>query len=478
MAFTETKLADLPTPLRRTYDRAREAADKKNYAYAFEMLRGILKKMPGCLEVREKLRETQMERAKGKADWMLQLSAWPAVLFGIYVKGPLLLKKGQVSEALDLAEGLMTKDPKLLPTILFLARAAESAGLDKVAIRTLEHGHEHNPKSMELLQRQLSVYQRLGDDQSALRILQEMCELKPDDLALNNQMKQASASAAMQRGKWNQAESYRDVIKDKDEARELEDKQQLNIRDEDTLARRIQAAEQAAEEEPSAGKLRQLADLYAQAKQYDKALETYNQVVEVSGSMDPVIDNAITKVIAAQYDDAIREWQTVAEQEPDRKDEAEREIERLQTEKQETLFQRVEERVKRYPNDAEYRFEYGLALYERDRFDEAMKQFQSAQRNPRYRRRAQLHVGKCMAAKGMLEMACEQFETALAEAKEMDDDRKEILYSLALVQEAQGNTEAYIKHLKEIYTADVNYEDVEERIQKYYADKQAPSPES
>ncbi|MFW5894025.1 MAG: tetratricopeptide repeat protein [Verrucomicrobiota bacterium] len=471
MAFTETKFADLPTPLRRTYDRAREAAEKKNYAYAFEMLRGILKKMPGCLEVRETLRETQMKRAKGKADWMLQLSAWPAVLIGVYIKGPLLLKKGQVAEAMDLAEGLMTKNPKLLPTVLFLARAAESAGLDKVAIRTLEHGHEHNPKSIELLQRQLSVYQRLGDDQNALRILQEMCELKPDDLALNNQMKQASASAAMQKGKWNQADSYRDVIKDKDEARELEDKQQLTIRDEDTLARRIQAAEQAVEKDTSAGKLRQLGDLYAQAKQYDQALDMYNRVIEVSGSMDPVIDKAITKVLAAQFDDAIQEWRTVAEQEPDRKEEANREIERLLSEKEEKLFQRVEERVKRYPNDAEYRFEYGLALYERDRFDEAMKQFQSAQRNPRYRRSSQLHVGKCMAAKGMLEMACEQFETALAEAKEMDDDRKEILYSLALVQEAQGNTDAYIKYLKEIYAADANYEDVEDRIQKYYADK-------
>lgn len=468
MAFTETTLADLPTPLRRTYDRAREAVDKKNFAYAFEMLRGVLKKAPGCLEVRETLREAQLERAKAKSDWLLQLTAWPSVAAGIYLQGPLLLKKGKASEALDLGEGLMTKHPKLLPSILFLARAAEEAGLDAVALSVLEHGQQHHPKNLDVMQRQLKIYQRIGDDQNALRILQAMCTIKPEDLALNNQMKQASASAAMQRGKWNQAQSFHDVVKDKDQARALEDQQQLGVHDKDTLGRRIAAAQQAAEESPSAGKFRQLAELYTQAKQYEKALETYNKVIERTGSMDPVIDQAVTKVMLARFDDAIEEWQAVAEQDSSRQDEANREIARLRQEREKAMFDRIEDRVKRYPNDAEYRFEYGIALYERDRFDEAMKQFQSAQRNPRFRRRAQLYVGKCMAAKGMLEMATEQFEAALGESTDMDEDRKETLYSLALVQEAMGNIEAYIKYLKEIYTTDVNYEDVEERIQKYY----------
>lgn len=469
MPLTETKLADLPTPLRRTYDRAVEAAEKANYDYAFEMLRGLLRKVPGCLEIRNVLRKAQMDRVKDKPTWLVQAQAWPVVLLGAYVTGPILLKKDKTVEALDLGEKLMIRDPRLLPSILFLATAAEKAGLVRLALQVLEHARQNHEKNMEVLRRQLAVYQRAGDDQKALETLQAMCALAPNDLELGNQMKQASASAAMQRGNWNQAESFRDVVKDKDEAQELEDKRRVAIRDDDTLQRQITSTQNAVEQEPTVANLRRLADLYRQDGQYDKALEQYNRIVETSGSMDPAIDQAITDTLAAQYDETIAEWEKTADQNAARRPEAEREIARLRKERSDALFERIEERVKRYPNDAQYRFEYGIALFDRERIDEALKQFQSAQRNPRYRRRSHLYIARCMTARGMTELAIEQLESALAESAEMNADRKEILYHLALNHEARGETDASLKYLKEIYAADVNYEDVEQRIQKHYA---------
>lgn len=468
MVIETKKLQEVSSSRRQLFEKARAAISQKNYAYAFQMLRDLLSAEPGLFEARMVLRQAQLERIDSKVSSSRQLIASLKTFPAVKMKGPGLLKKGKVSEALDVAEQAMEQDPTLMSSIDFLAKAAQEAGLIDVAVNTLEIGVRFNPKNVQGLRNLATLYTKAGEDSKALQIRQQICELRPNDLAAQNELKQATAMAAMNEGKWNKAESYRDVMRDKEQAQTLEQQDRLAARDEDTLLSLIASAEATVEESPTVANHKRLADLYQQNRDFDKALEQYDLVVEGSGTMDPAIDVAITRVLCDRFDDAIEQWRTYGEQDESRKEEAEQKAAEIQIQKDETVFTRAKARVERYPTDAGFHFQLGEIHFSREDYDEALHEFQAAQKSPQLKRKAHTNMGKCLAAKGLFDLAIEQFKGALEGAQSMDRDKRDCLYHLGVAYESQGDGEAALDCFKEIYASDVNYLDVSARIESHY----------
>jgi len=414
------------------------------------------------------LRQAQLERINNQASASRQAMAFLSTFMSVFMKGPGLLKKGKLVEALDLAEAAMEADPTLMSSINFLSRAAQEAKLLNVAVNALEVGSHHNPKNVAALKSLAVVYARAGEDEKALQVRQRICALRPNDLSAQNDLKQATAVAAMKKGKWDQAESFRDVIKDKELAQTLEQQERVAAHDKETLVALIEAAEKAVAEKPTASSHKKLADLYRQNHDLEKALEQYNLVAEKMGAMDPAIDTAITDILCERFDDAIAQWQTFATQNPARQKEAEEKIAAIAKQKDEMVLTRLKERVERYPNDASFRFDLAEAYWRFQDVDLALREFQLAQKSPQLRRKAIIYMGKCLAAKGLHDLAVEQFLKCLEEPTPMDSDRKECLYCLGLAYEAMDKSEDAIKAFKEIFSADVNYRDVSARITAHY----------
>jgi len=115
------------------------------------------------------------------------------------------------------------------------------------------------------------------------------------------------------------------------------------------------------------------------------------------------------------------------------------------------------------------RYDYGVLLFERDLFNEAIQQFQMAQRNPRNRVRSLYYMARCFKQKQQYDMAREQLEKAAAELTEMDDLKKDIFYQLGETLEAQGDIATAVnKYYKEIYQVDIGYKDVAAKIEQSY----------
>jgi tetratricopeptide (TPR) repeat protein len=132
-------------------------------------------------------------------------------------------------------------------------------------------------------------------------------------------------------------------------------------------------------------------------------------------------------------------------------------------------LERYAQRVARYPNETRYRFELGELHFEGDSYDEALQEFQLAQRNPQLRSQALFYIGRCMQQKGLMDMAVEQVEQALeCGPQRMNKQRKEILYTLACMQSDLGNGDKALELFKDIYAADVSYRDVSTRIEEHY----------
>ena len=69
----------------------------------------------------------------------------------------------------------------------------------------------------------------LGDHENEVEIYNQLTAINPLDAQSLRLGKDASARASMKRGGWTQAESYRDLIKDKDEAISLEQQSRIRL---------------------------------------------------------------------------------------------------------------------------------------------------------------------------------------------------------------------------------------------------------
>jgi tetratricopeptide (TPR) repeat protein len=256
--------------------------------------------------------------------------------------------------------------------------------------------------------------------------------------------------------------SYRDLLKDKDEAVSLEQENRVE-RSEDIARRLLSEYEARLVNEPKNLKLhRDIANLYVQVKEFDRALEFYNKISVEEGSADPSLEKAIADVATRKFDYQISLLDTTA---PDYADQ----LAKLQAQKQEYLIADCRRRVDRYPNDLALRFEMGTLLFNAGRFAEAITEFQKAQNNPHMRIRALLFLGQSFLGRKMNDLAARQFQNALKEKVGFDDERKELLYFLGVALEKLGKRDEAIEQFKLIYEVDSAYRDVSARMDAFYS---------
>jgi tetratricopeptide (TPR) repeat protein len=186
------------------------------------------------------------------------------------------------------------------------------------------------------------------------------------------------------------------------------------------------------------------------------------------GNLDPAIDKAIEKAEVGKFNFKINSLKNDGA--------TEEEINALEQNKYNYRLERAVDRVNKYPNDTELRFSLAVVYWDGGHVDEALEQFQSAQKNPHHRLAAIVYMGRCFHAKGQTDLAVEQFEKAISEMPVMDKTKMAALYHLGIAYEASGDIDKAMGCFKDIYQANVNYMDVGERIKKFY-DTREKAPE-
>ena len=139
------------------------------------------------------------------------------------------------------------------------------------------------------------------------------------------------------------------------------------------------------------------------------------------------------------------------------------------------VFDDLISRVQRYPNDLKLRYELGLQYFKYDYFDDAIGQLQLAQRSPKERIEALYYLAKCFAKKGQRDMAVMQLETANEQLPIMDALKKKVVFELGDLAEQAGNIEKAFTYYKDVYGADIGFEDIGIRMERIYALRQKPS---
>jgi predicted Zn-dependent protease len=461
----EKTLSQIPRPLREQYEKGKAALDHRNYDYAVEILTALLEQEPAFFDCRQILRITQHKRVEGSRGGFFKRFVSGASSQPLIAKGQLALRNDPL-EALKIAEQILNSDPHSAQGHKLLAEAALAADLPKTAILSLEILAKNSPKDQEYQEQLGRAYSLAGQAVKAEQIFAQLVRLNPGDIKLSEELKNMSAAKTLAEGGYDALSdgkgSYRDILKDKDQAVALE-QENRQVKDTDTTRRLIDEYEAQLVNEPKNLKLlRSIAELYNQRKEYDRALEAYQRIVAAEGQADAALQRAIADVTVRKFDRAIAALDPAA---PDCAEQSAR----LKAERDNYVLTECRERAEKYPSDLLIRFELGQLYFQAGKITEAIQELQKAQNNPNRRIQALSCLGQCFARRNMNDLAVKKLEQALAEKLVFDEEKMEIAYALGSVLEKMGKKEEAIEQYKTIYEVDVGFKDVAKKVDDYYA---------
>ncbi|MGB0373242.1 MAG: tetratricopeptide repeat protein [Opitutales bacterium] len=464
--MSEQELSSIDPRLQKQVANAKRAIEKGNPGYAVPICSDILKRFPGLYDVRKILRTAQ-KRMNGNSGGVKKFFA--KVTSAPFALGSAGRIKKDPNKVIESAEALLADDPSNVAAHRILGQAAEELGYHNTAIFAYECVREVEPDNVENLKSLAEALIEVGRNKESIALCDTILARSPADGDAQNIIRKASVAQSMEKGKWEEDKDFRDKLKDEDEAVRLEQASR-SVTGEDALRDLIAEALKKAEKEPeNLNVLRELTTNYRKLADYDNALLWIGKARSLeSGKSDVALEKLEIQIIVESKEAFIEEKLEVLESDPSNAA-ARKEVETAQGELFETRYKFAESLVERYPNEYGYRFEFGELLLEKGELDQAIAQFQVSQRNPKVRIQSLLNLGKAFKAKKIFDLAAEQLSSANSELKIMNEIKKEVMYELANCFELKGDGERAIEEYKKLYSADIGYRDVAQKIDEFYS---------
>lgn len=463
--MSEKQATEIDKSLRELYTKGKLAYERNNLDYAITLFQSVLKKEPGFYDCREALRATQFKKQGGGTSFFRKV-------LGSAGSSPQLAKaqiavRTQPADALDFAESVLNGDPNSIAAHKVLASAAMKLEMFRTAVLSLELAYKNAPKDKEIGLKFGEALIAANQTAKAENMLKELAAEHPRDPELHQAYKDASAKHTMREGKYDSAESgdgsYRDSLRDKDQAVRLE-QEQRQVKTDDVADQLIEDLLGQLETNPENIKvLQKIAELYTQKGDLEQAGAYYQQLLDNSeGTPDATIQKAIDDLKTKGIDQQIEALDPEDPEFDSIKDS-------LETQKHTIIFENCKARSDRYPNDLAIKFELGVLHYERAEYKEAIQLFQKSQANPHIRINALHYLGRCFLQRGILDLAIRPIQNAINEKEIFDEQRKDLTYDLGLIYEKMNKPEEAIEQYKQIYEVDIDFKDVSDKVDAYYA---------
>ena len=303
--------------------------------------------------------------------------------------------------------------------------------------------------------------------------MERFSEINPNDLAAVKGGKDAAAAASMQRGGWEREDTtYRDLIKDKDQAIALEQQARVYRGDEmiDFLLGELSA--KYVQDPENLDTVRRIAELYEEKNDLENAVTWFGYAARLSQYTDFALVRKVSDLRIKQLDNNIATLEEAVASQPTSAAASEQaaQLDEMKRQRAELFLEEARKRVERNPTDLQVRFELGEIMVNLGNYKDAISELQRARQNPNVRLRAMNLLGKCYTERKMFDLAANILSAAASELAQMDNIKKEIVYNLGLVYEKMSQEEKSIECMKLIYEVDYGYRDVAERVESSYGE--------
>lgn len=454
----------------------------RNYGYAIQICQSLLQIVPEFLDARKLARRAAKEKSKtAKKSFLSGITGGSQIAT---MKASSLLKKNDITALLPALEEILADDPDNTQANVMLQEAAMKCQppMKELAIFAFESLIEINPKDKTQLYRYANFCMERDENgiprnpMRAVEIYNRILALDPNDIVAVKGSKDAAAAQSVQQGGWEVADSYRDLIKDKDQAVALEQQNRV-VKSDDMIDSQIAELVAGVQAEPqSIDKSRRVAELYEKKGDYENSLQWYEYALGLSGGADPTIVRKISDIQLRQIEEAYKardEYLASAAPDDPEAPRLQEEMKELDKQRADFILSAARERVERNPTDLIAHYELAIALMDAGLPQEAIGHLQRARSNPSVRLKAMGKLGQCYVARNMNDLAAKTFVDAIAELLTMDAVKKEMLYNLGEVYEGMGEKEKALDCFKQIYEVDYGYRDVAKRVEDSYGSDSA-----
>jgi tetratricopeptide (TPR) repeat protein len=344
------------------------AVELRNLGYAISLLQEILKQEPRFLTGRQLLRRTEVTKNKSTKRSFFNISTAPIAV----MKAQREIKKDP-KRAVEMLEKVLEDEPYNRQANLALKEAATAAGWPEIGVFALRTLLEENPRDVKVLHELGRLYRELGENDQEVDVYNLIIELNPLDAEALRRGKDAAAHASMKSGGWTQAESYRDLIKDKEMAISLEQQSRIRLTGE-SLEQQIAETHARHKAEPKNVDLaRRLAVLNEEKEDLEAAIGWYQCAADLTKGADTGLVRKVSdlKIKCLEREVAAHEeflsTHNAAHELYAKKSE---ELKAAKAKLAEILIADARERVARNPTDLQLRFELGEQLVSARGLDE------------------------------------------------------------------------------------------------------------
>ncbi len=452
---------------RNQVNRAKTAAQSKNYDYAISLMQAVLKDEPLFLEGRRFLRAIEIQKYDSTGTLARQMASMR--LTGGMMK--LTSGKKTPQEQLIQAEEALVQEPYNAKANALIGEAGSTLGYPEFKCFAYETLAKGKPTDKGVLNSLALAYMEARNFPKAVNTYEKILALDPRDGDALSGLKNAEAANASKSGGWETSDGdYRKVIKDLNEAEQLEAEAKA-VKSEEGIDNHIQVNFEKHQAEPANPiHSKAIAQLYIQKNDYVSAIQWYEHAFEAGGRIDSSLEKIIGDLRLRKVEQELQVLRNelATHTDPESQAQTQATIEQKEKELNEVRLFQAEARVRAQPNEGEFRYDLGEALYKIGQYKRATEELQQSLKQPSVRYQALNYMGLAFMKRGMLDFAVKQLSLAQSELLPMDDLKKEISYNLGLAYEVSKQPEKALDQWKMIYEVDMGYRDVAARVEASY----------
>jgi tetratricopeptide (TPR) repeat protein len=257
----------------------------------------------------------------------------------------------------------------------------------------------------------------------------------------------------------------------RDEAQAVSLEQAAKVVTGDVMSQRLldEALARVAKEPNNLNHYRSVSQAYRQLGNLDQALSWVRKARELPvGKGDAALEKQESELATALIENLFKEAEAAVAAAPTDAT-ALAKMERAKKELADFKLTESKRYIERYPNDFPARYAFGALLLEQGQTDAAIAQFQQAQKGPQVRIPSLVGLGRCFKTKKLYDLAVSQLNTAKNDLNTMDDTKKDVIYELGTCYEMMGKPELAIEEFKVIYSEDIGFRDVADKINAFYS---------
>ena len=451
---------ELKAKAREFFQKGAEVAYALQYDYAIELYLDGLSRWPDTVEQGHKpLREIALRR---------QAAGKKKSGFGDSSRYKKLASKSPKEHMLK-AEYLLSKDPGNTGHMEDLIKAAvdgdyrETAGW--FADLLFDANLQKDKPSFQTFVFLRDVYRSIESFARALQACQKALQIKPNDAALLDIMRDLSANNAVQQGRYDDDGDFRESIQNREEQERAQAGEAL-VQSKETRADAIAQARteyQASPEMPA--KITKLVNALCATEELDnenEAITVLEKAYAQSGQFH--FQQRAGDISIKQLARQLRAVRSQLKQDS-QNEQLQEQLQDLQQLSVEVELEHYKLCAENYPTDMRIKYEYGRRMLNSGQYDDAIPVLQDARSDPKLRIPSQNAIGQCFFQKKWYPDAVETFQQALEMVSNSEDAiAKELRYNLGRAYEADGNAEEALACFRKIAQIDFNFRDVRSRV--------------